>query len=148
MDPTPETKPQFAYRRFLVPTLIMSIGGWGGLAFITNYTMPSVWPRWGFFALIVIALTGTAMPIVYFINNTFSNSLRPATVLRESIWVGVYGASLAWLQLGRILNFSLGLWLAVGIIIIEYIIRWSDTPNPSPEPAQRPEPGPGPDDTP
>ncbi|MDX9993391.1 MAG: hypothetical protein RBS68_15225 [Anaerolineales bacterium] len=127
MDAAPEPKPQFAYRRFLVPTLLMILGGWGGLAFITNYTLPSLWPRWGFFALIVIALTGTAMPIVYFINNTFSTNLRPATVLRESIWVGVYGAGMSWLQLGRILNFSLGLWLAVGIIIIEYIIRWSDT---------------------
>ena len=126
----------------------MSIGGWGGLAFITNYTMPTVWPRWGFFALVVIALTGTAMPIVYFINRTFSASLRPATVLRESIWVGVYGAGLAWLQLGRILNFSLGLWLAVGIIIIEYIIRWSDTPNPAPEPNQRSKSTPDSNDTP
>jgi len=131
MDATPETKPKlsFAYRRFLVPTLLMVIGGWGGLALITNYTLPTVWPRWAFFALIVIALTGTAMPIVYFINNTFSASLRPATVMRESIWVGVYGATLTWLQLGRILNFSLGLWLAVGIIIIEYLIRWRDDPS-------------------
>ncbi len=111
----------------------MIIGGWGGLALITNYTLPTVWPRWGFFALIVIALTGTALPISYLINNTFSTNLRPGTVLRESIWVGVYGASLAWLQQGRILNFSLGLWLAVGIVIIEYLMRWRDTPAPPPQ---------------
>jgi hypothetical protein len=132
MDTTPEAQTQPTYRRFAIPTLLMTIGGWGGLALITNYTLPTVWPRWVFFALIVIALTGTAMPLVYFINRTFSNSLRPATVLRESIWVGAFGATLAWLQLGRILNFSLGLWLLVGVVIIEYLMRWRENPNPAP----------------
>ncbi|MFO7586065.1 MAG: hypothetical protein R6W69_15160 [Anaerolineales bacterium] len=136
MDTTPESQPQPTYRRFIIPTLLMAIGGWGGLALITNYTLPTVWPRWVFFALIVIALTGTAMPLVYFINRTFSNSLRPATVLRESIWVGVFGAALTWLQLGRILNFSLGLWLLVGITIIEYLMRWRENPNPALPPAE------------
>lgn len=121
----------------------MAIGGWVGLYLITNYTLPTVWPRWGFFALIVIALTGTALPLVYFINRTFSNSFRPATILRESIWAGVFGATLVWLQLGRILNFSLGLWLLVGIAIIEYLMRWRDNPNPSAaEPARRSDPQP------
>lgn len=138
MDTAPEIQPQITYRRFLIPTLLMVIGGWGGLAFITNYTFPTLWPRWGFFALLVIAMTGTALPIAYFINRTFSVSLRPGTVLREAIWVGVYGATLAWLQQGRILNFSLGLWLAVGIVIIEYIIRWSDTPAQPPQPDDTP----------
>lgn len=118
----------------------MSIGGWGSLAFITNYTVPTVWPRWAFFALIVIALTGTALPITFFINRTFSTGLRPGTVLREALWVGIYGASLMWLQLGRILNFSLGLWLAVGILVIEYLIRWRDNPKDSQSSAQPTDP--------
>jgi hypothetical protein len=143
MKTTPESQPQLPFRRFLLPTLLMTIGGWGGLVLITNYAFPTLWPRWGFFALIVVALTGTALPVSYFINRTFSNSLRPGTILREALWVGVYGATLAWLQLGRILNFSLGLWLAVGIIIIEYIIRWSDV---SPISTARPDPTPDPDD--
>ncbi len=144
MSTMPETQPQPSYRRFLLPTLLMVIGGWGGLALITNYTFPTVWPRWAFFALIVIALTGTSMPLVYLVNRTFSSSLRPATVLRESLWFGVYGAALAWLQLGRILNFSLGLWLLVGILVIEYLMRWRD--NPAPEtPAQA---SPAPESTP
>jgi hypothetical protein len=136
MNTMPETQSQPSYRRFILPTLLMAIGGWVGLAIITNYTLPTVWPRWGFFALIVIALTGSAMPVVYIINRTFSTSLRPATILRESIWVGVFGATLAWLQLGRILNFSIGLWLLVGIVIIEYLMRWRENPNPAPPPTE------------
>jgi len=136
MNTMPETPPQPSYRWFTLPTLLMAIGGWVGLAIITNYTLPTVWPRWAFFALIVIALTGTAMPLVYLINRTFSNSMRPATVLRESIWVGVFGATLTWLQLGRILNFSLGLWLLVGIVIIEYLMRWRENPNHAPTSAE------------
>jgi hypothetical protein len=133
MNSSPETQPN--YRRFLIPTLLLSIGGWGGLALITNYTLPTVWPRWAFFALIVIALTGSALPFTFFINRTFSPGLRPGTVLREALWVGVYGATLMWLQFGRILNFSLGLWLLVGILVIEYLVRWRDNPKDGPPPA-------------
>jgi hypothetical protein len=151
MDTTPEAQIQPTYRRFTVPTLLMTIGGWGGLYLITNYTFPTLWPRWGFFALIVIAITGTAMPLVYFINRTFSNSLRPVTILRESIWAGVFVATLTWLQLGRILNFSLGLWLLVGIVIIEYLMRWRENPTPyaaQPEPMAEPQEPENSDDTP
>ena len=47
--------------------------GWGGLIllFFCFEIPPLVWARWGFFALWFIALTGTALPITYFLNLRF-----------------------------------------------------------------------------
>lgn len=122
-----DEKPTF--RPYLFPTLVLIIGGWGGLALLLNYTLPEIWPRWGFFALIVLACTGTAIPISFWLNSVFSaNPLaEPRVVMRQSIWVGVYFALLAWLQIGRVLNFTLALWLALGLIAIEYIFRMRET---------------------
>jgi hypothetical protein len=44
-------------------------------------------------------------------------------VIRESIWVGLYWTTLAWLQLGRVLNLALAILLAAGFIAIEILVR-------------------------
>jgi hypothetical protein len=120
-----DEKPPF--RPYLFSTLFMIIGGWGGLALLLNYTRPSLWPRWGFFALIVIALSGLAIPISFFLNRQFSPNFEPRVIARQAIWVGFYGAILAWLQISRALNFTIGLWLAIAFIVIEYLVRWRET---------------------
>jgi hypothetical protein len=114
-----------SFRPYIIPSIVMAVGGWGSLYFITNYALPTLWPRWGFFALIVVALTGTALPIVWFLNRQFSSvpPSEPHVIVRQSIWVGVYGAVLAWLQLGRVLTFMIGVWLAIGLVVIEYLVR-------------------------
>ena len=122
-----DEKPTF--RPFLFSTLVLFLGGWAGLALLLNYSLPTVWPRWGFFALLVLACTGTAIPISFWLNSVFSPT--PAAdarvVVRQSIWVGVYFAVLAWLQIGRLLNFSIALWLALGLIALEYLLRLRET---------------------
>jgi hypothetical protein len=42
------------------------------------------------------------------------------------MWVGVYGAVLAWLQLGHVLAFWMWMGLAGGLIGIEYLIRFRE----------------------
>lgn len=105
------------------------IGGWGGLYLLLNLTEPTLWPRWGFFVLVVLACTGTALPIVYLLNRLFP-SKPPAeahVITRQATWFGLYFAALAWLSIGRILNFSIGLWLALGLAAIEYLLRTRET---------------------
>jgi hypothetical protein len=126
-----DEKPSF--RPYLFSTLFMIVGGWGGLALLLNYTRPSLWPRWGFFALIVLALSGLAIPISYFLNRQFSSSFEPHVITRQAIWVGFYGAILAWLQISRALNFNVGLWLAIAFIVIEYLVRWREAASQSTE---------------
>jgi len=120
-----ETRSTPSISSFLPTAFILAILGWGGLFLLIQNTIPTVGPRWLFFFLCVLALTGTALPIVAFLNRRFP-TVPPATpgiVIREGIWVGLYGATLAWLQLGRVLNLALAFLLAVGFIAIEILVR-------------------------
>lgn len=114
----------------------MFVLGWGGLVLVVTQTLPSVWPRWGFFILWTLALTGTALPITWFLNLRFPT--RPpagaAVVVRQALWVGVYGATLAWLQLGRVAFLWIILGLAAGLIAIEYLIRMRERSRWTPPP--------------
>jgi hypothetical protein len=113
------------FKPFGLTSLLLMIVGWGGLYFIVNQTLPYVWPRWGFFVLVLMALTGTALPIVYFFHRRFAGE-KPAeanVIVRQALWFGVYGATLAWLQLGRLVTIYVILGLAAGLAAIEYFTR-------------------------
>jgi len=114
-------------RQYLTSALFLMAVGWGGLALlILVYEVPPfVWARWGFFALWFTALTGTALPVMYFLNLRFPSDppAEPRAIVRQAMWVGVYGAVLAWLQLGRVMAFWMWMGLAGGLIGVEYLIR-------------------------
>ena len=113
-----------SFRPYLSATLSMFIIGWGGLYLLINFTLPTLLPRWGFFFLATLALTGTALPVTYFLHRRFASPSPPANIItRQSLWVGVYGATLAWLQLGKTANLSIAIGLALGLIAIETLIR-------------------------
>jgi hypothetical protein len=122
---------KITFRNYLPSTLILIILGWGGLAALLYFSLPFVWSRWGFFVFGILALTGTALPIVYFLNQRFS-SAPPAesnVIVRQAVWVGVYFATLAWLQLGRLVTIYVVLGLAGGLIATEYFIRVREKAN-------------------
>lgn len=99
--------------------------GWGGLFALVYYSLPLVGFRFLFFALIAAALTGTLLPIVYFFHRRFPAN-PPAesnVIVRQAAWFGVYGATLAWLQLGRLVTVYVILGLAGGLYAIEYFLR-------------------------
>jgi hypothetical protein len=116
---------KLSYRPYIFPTILLTVGGWGGLIALLNYTLPTLWPRWAFFALIVVALTGTALPVAFILNRRLPTPqpILPNTIVREATWFGVYGATLAWLLMGRVLTFTLAFGLAGGLIVIEYLLR-------------------------
>jgi hypothetical protein len=115
-------KPSF--RPYAIRTILLFLIGWGGLSAIVIYSFPTVWPRWGFFALWVAALTATAFPILYFVNTRFSaEKLEMRVIVRRALWVGVYGATLAWLQLARLVNVYVILGLGFGLLAIESLMR-------------------------
>jgi len=109
----------------LPAALILSVAGWGGLAYLIFFTLPTLGPRWLFFFLSVLAATGFALPLMAFLNRRFP-SQPPVTmgvVVREALWVGIYFPTLAWLKIGRVLIPSLAVLLAVGLVIIETLLR-------------------------
>lgn len=118
-EPSPTIKP------FLPAALILMFFGWGSFLLIIFYTIPSGGTRWAFFFSLFSALTGTALPIVAFLNRRFP-SQPPATggvILRQAIWAGLYLPTLAWLRIYRALNLPIALLLALGLIVIEWLLR-------------------------
>jgi hypothetical protein len=119
------TSQPITFRSYLLSTLALLLIGWGGVVALLYYSPPLVWARWGFFVLGIMALTGTALPFVYVFNRRFPAEppATPNVIVRQSLWVGIYAATLAWLQLGRLVSLYVILGLAGGLIAIEYFLR-------------------------
>lgn len=113
---------------FLPAAIILFILGWGGLVALAILTLPTVGPRWLFFFLCVLAITGTVLPITAFLNRRFP-STPPATamiVVRQALWFAVFASTVIWLQMGRVLNPALAILLAIGLGLIEFLLRLSE----------------------
>lgn len=110
---------------FLIPSLLMILLGWGGIFALVLYTRPLVWARWGLYALLFIALTGLALPVVYFFHLRFPNDPPPGArvIVRQAQWAGVYGILLLWLRSGNLLTLWLGFGLGAGLLAIETLLR-------------------------
>jgi hypothetical protein len=116
--------PKPSFRPYILSTVILLLIGWGGLYALALFTLPFVWARWGFFALWVIALTATSFPVIYFVTTRFSaDKMEPQILVRRALWVGVFGATLAWLQLARLVNVYVILGLAFGLVALESLLR-------------------------
>lgn len=120
---------------FLWISLVLGVIGWGGLILLVFMTLPTLGPRWLFFFLFTLALSGTALPAVYFFNRRFPSNppVDGGVVLREGMWVGVYASLLAWLQMGRVLTPGLALVLALGLVVVEFLLRMGERSQWSPE---------------
>ncbi len=110
---------------FFMVALFLFVLGWGGLGLVTYYTLPTLGPRWLFFFLVVLALTGTGLPIVYFLNKRFPT--RPPVggevIIRQALWIGIYASLITWLQMGRVLTPMLAAILFAAFILIEGLLR-------------------------
>ena len=109
----------------IITSLVIAFIGWVGLFFLLQYTQPYLGPRWLFFFLMTMAISGTALPIVYFLNIRFPSDTPANTsvIIRQALWFAIFFDLLAWLQLGRVLNSILIAVIALGIIAIENLIR-------------------------
>jgi len=109
----------------IITSLVIAAIGWVGLFFLLQYTQPYLGPRWLFFFLLTMAISGTALPIVYFLNIRFPSDTPASTsvIIRQALWFAIFFDLLAWLQLGRVLNSILIAVIALGIIAIENLIR-------------------------
>ena len=119
-----ENRP-ISVRSFLPTALFLIVLGWGGFFYIWTQTEPSGGTRWLMFFTAVLAFTGTILLPVAFLNKRFPSS-PPASsliILRQSLWVGIYFPTLAWLQIGRVLTPRIAVLLAVGLALIEWLLR-------------------------
>ena len=116
---------QLRFKPFGLSSLVLMIVGWGGLYFLITQSLPFVWQRWGFFVLTLMAITGTVLPVVYFFHRRFpgEKAAEASVIVRQAMWFGIYAATLAWLQLGRLVTIYIILGLAGGLAAIEYFMR-------------------------
>lgn len=110
---------------FLWISFILCVLGWGGLYFVISQTEPEPGARWLFFFLLTLAISGSALPVMYFLNRRFPADppVDNSVVIREAVWVGVFVALIAWLQIGRVLTSGLAMMLAAGLLLVEFLLR-------------------------
>ena len=114
-----------SFRPFVLPMIFLILIGWGGSAALIYYSEPLVWNRWSLFALLFLALTGTALPLVYFFHLRFPSNppANARVIVRQAQLVGVYGLIILWLRWGNLLTIWLTFGFAVGLLGIESLIR-------------------------
>lgn len=112
----------------LLAALGMFLGGWSGLAYLIINNPPRIGAElWLFFILLHMAITGTTLPIVRYLNVR----LTPITIdpppggiiVRQSIWIGLYVVIVAWLQILRSLSIPIAFFLALVFIVLEGFLR-------------------------
>ncbi len=105
---------------------LLALLGWAGIASLVFNVDPRTGslPIWSFFVLGVMALTGTAVPFVRYLNRRFARMpVPPAVHLRQSLWIGLFGATCAWLLKSGILSLATTLLLGAGLGGVEWFLR-------------------------
>lgn len=111
-----------------VSVLILGVGlaavGWPALFWLVTNTLPTVPNRWLFFALLFMNLSSTALPVIYALHRRLGRGQPPGGVLlRQAMWVGIYGAACAWLMIPRLLSIPTAVVVAVALILVEALLR-------------------------
>jgi len=93
------------------------------------FTVPLLGPRWLLFFLVTMLFSGLALPVVFYLHLRFPSNppVSGRVITREAIFVGIYADILLWLQISKVLNFALVLFITIGFIAIELIIRMTET---------------------
>ncbi len=119
--PPSSNPPGLRPKDYLPLSLGLMMVGWGGLAYLIFFTLPTLGMRWLFYFLAVLAFTGTALPIIVFLHLRFPGK-KPSpvsSIVRQALWVGIYFPALAWLQIARVLTPGLAVFVALCFFIIE-----------------------------
>ncbi|MBK9749146.1 MAG: hypothetical protein IPO91_20535 [Chloroflexi bacterium] len=123
----PSTKLPPDYAGVLFAALLMIIVGWYGLYTLVTTQIPRVGQRWLFFVLLHIAVTGTVMPFVRYLNIRLTPITRPlpsgGVIVRQSVWIGIFVVTCAWLQIPRVLTVPIMFFLALAFGVIEVFLR-------------------------
>ena len=122
--PSSPPKPPFPVGLFLM-ALVFAAAGWTGVTAVVFLTLPFLLPRWLFYFSLFIALAGTAMPVVWYLNRRFAAERFPAenVLARETLETAALGVFLTWLQAGRMFTPFLG-WAFFGALLaVELLLR-------------------------
>ncbi len=110
---------------FLPASILLGAFGWAGIITVVLLTTPQGGTRWAFFFFGIIAITATFLPVMAYLNLRFPSDppVSHWVIVRQSLWIGIYVPTLAWLQIGRVLTLPMALLFAAGLILIEVLLR-------------------------
>lgn len=132
LDPNSEKMPP-DHVGVLIAGVVFMLLGWFGLYNLITSSRPFVGQRWMFFLLLQLAVTGTVLPFVRYLNVRFTpvtSELPPGGVIvRQSIWIGLFVMLCAWLQIPRVLNLPIAFFLGLVFVVIEAFLRGRELRN-------------------
>jgi len=104
---------------------VLAGSGFLGLVILIFATLPTLGPRWLFFFFLTLLAIGVSLPLIHFLHRRFPSEplVNTGILLRQAIWVGVYVDLLVWLQLGQALDTARAVFIAIGLIVIEFLLR-------------------------
>jgi hypothetical protein len=110
----------------MVAAALLAAIGWIGLILLVSAALPTIGPRWLFFAFLTTAATGTALPFVWLLHRRFDRGAAalPGVLQRQGLLIGLFVSLTAWLQINRSLGLGLALAIAAGFVAIESLIRF------------------------
>jgi hypothetical protein len=106
-----------------------AVAGWGGLFWLVTTHLPRIGGEiWLFFALLTLAVTSTALPVVRYAIARLSapGQELPAVgvIVRRSLWIGLWVTICAWLQIPRTLSPLLAALLALIFVGMEVFLTY------------------------
>lgn len=112
----------------LIAALLMMLIGWLGLFQLISTSLPRIGGElWLFFGLLQVAVTGTVIPLVRFVNIRFTSLMDDVppggVIVRQSVWIGLFALTCAWLQIPRALSLPLAIFVALVFIVVEIFLR-------------------------
>ncbi len=111
----------------LAAALIMAGIGWVGLFQLITSEIPAAGPRWLFFVLLHLAITGSVLPVVRYFNVRLTPTSQPlpsgGVIVRQSIWIGLFVVTCAWLRMPRALSPGIAFFIALAFVVVEVFIR-------------------------
>ena len=81
-----------------------------------------------FLSAVLVAATGLALPIAYFLNWRFSTTIKDPNphflvVLRQAMWIGFWVSFCMWLQMNRMLGIAVAILVAGVLILLELLLQ-------------------------
>ena len=84
-----------------------------------------------FLAVILVSVTGLALPLAFILNRRFLRGKSPFGIadpsflvtLRQSMWVGLWTTFCVWLQMNRLLSIALAVLVAVVLVMFELLLH-------------------------
>jgi hypothetical protein len=117
----------------MIAAIGMIAAGWGGLYVLVTTQIPRVGQRWLFFVLVQIAVAGTVMPLLRYVNVRLTPAARAVppsgVIVRQSVWFGLFVVTCLWLQIPRVLSLPIMFFLALAFVVIELFLRSREIPN-------------------